>query len=487
LASLLSHLLTAITPTQVHGTTDKAIEQICTDSRMANPHTLFIAVKGTQTDGHQYITAAIERGAVAVLCETLPQNLHNDITYIVSKQVARDIGLLADIFYDSPSAHLRLVGVTGTNGKTTTATLLFRLFRALGYGVGLVSTIQYQINDTIFPSSHTTPDALHFHRLLAQMREAGCQFVFAEVSSHAVVQERISGLRFAGGIFTNITHDHLDYHGTFANYIKAKKGFFDQLPANSFALVNIDDKHGRVMVQNTRAKIYAYSLQALADFKGRILENTFEGLHLYINQQEIYAQLIGSFNAANLLAVYGTAVLLGEDSTTILTHLSALQTAEGRFDCLVSPQQKIVGIVDYAHTPDALEKVLVTIRHIARPNQKVICVVGCGGDRDRSKRPIMAATAAQYSDRAILTSDNPRSENPDQIIAEMQIGVPTDQKSSVLSITNRLEAIRTAVALAQTGDVVLVAGKGHEKYQETNGVKMPFDDKAILGELLQHL
>lgn len=461
------------------------IAHLCTDSRQAVPQSLFVAVAGTQTDGHQYIDRAIQQGATAVVCQQLPAHTLPHICYIVVSDSAMALGQIASVFYQHPSRQLYLVGITGTNGKTTTATLLFQLFSQLGYMCGLISTVQYQIGSHIYPSTHTTPDAIRFNELLAEMVEAGCQYVFAEVSSHAVVQERIAGLHFTGGIFTNITHDHLDYHGTFDQYLKAKKRFFDQLPATAFALSNIDDKRGLVMLQNTAARTYTYSLRTLADFKARILENTFAGLLLHIDGQDMHARLIGEFNAYNLLAVYGAARLLHAQSDEVLTALSQLQSAEGRFEYVVQPQTGVVGIVDYAHTPDALDKVIDTINQLRTRNEQLITVVGCGGDRDKTKRPEMARIAAEKSNRTILTSDNPRTEDPNAILADMQVGVPTHRQACVLCIENRREAIKTAVALAQKGDIILVAGKGHEKYQEINGIKHAFDDKAVLASALQ--
>ena len=481
MSNLLSTLLQNVVLQQIKGNLDTPITQLCTDSRLAKPGSLFVALSGTQTDGHKFIDKAIEQGASAILCETMPNNDNNISDQLVCVQVkdtAAALGQIASAFYHHPSGQLKLIGITGTNGKTTTATLLFKLFRSLGYACGLISTVQYQINNTVYTSTHTTPDVIRFNELLAQMVEEGCDYAFAEVSSHAVVQQRIAGLEFAGGLFSNITHDHLDYHGTFDNYIKAKKGFFDQLPATAFALTNLDDKRGMVMLQNTKAKRYTYSLRTLADFKAKILKNTFAGLMMQIDGHEFHAQLIGEFNAYNLLAVYSTALLLGMDKVETLTALSQLTTAEGRFDYLIHPKTRIVAVIDYAHTPDALEKVLDTINHLRTHNEQLITVVGCGGDRDKTKRPIMAKVACEKSNRLILTSDNPRTEDPNAILADMQAGITATNK--VLTIANRLEAIRTAIALAQPNDIILVAGKGHEKYQEINNIRYPFDDKAIV-------
>lgn len=481
MSNLLSSLLQNVVLQQTKGNLDTPITQLCTDSRLAKPGSLFIALSGTQTDGHKFIDKAIEQGASAILCETMPDNNMSDqLVCVQVKDTAAALGQIASTFYYHPSRQLKLIGITGTNGKTTTATLLFKLFRSLGYACGLISTVQYQINNTVYTSTHTTPNVIRFNELLAQMAEEGCDYAFAEVSSHAVVQQRIAGLEFAGGLFSNITHDHLDYHGTFDNYIKAKKGFFDQLPATAFALTNLDDKRGMVMLQNTKATRYTYSLRTLADFKAKILENTFAGLMMQIDGHEFHAQLIGEFNAYNLLAVYGTALLLGMDKVETLTALSQLTTAEGRFDYLMHPKTRIVAVIDYAHTPDALEKVLDTINHLRTHNEQLITVVGCGGDRDKTKRPIMAKVACEKSNRLILTSDNPRTEDPNAILADMQAGITATNK--VLTIANRLEAIRTAIALAQPNDIILVAGKGHEKYQEINNVRYPFDDKAIVAQ-----
>lgn len=480
----LSDILYAVALQEVNGSTDRLVSNLCIDSRQVSADSLFIAMCGTQSDGHAYITNAIARGATAILCQQLPDTLQENITYLLVTDTAKALGIISANFYDHPSEKLSLVGVTGTNGKTSTVTLLYKLFTQLGYQVGLLSTVEYRIGDTILPATHTTPDSLTLHRLLADMVAQDCEFCFMEVSSHAVVQQRISGLQFAGAIFSNITHDHLDYHGTFDAYIKAKKGFFDQLPASAFALTNIDDRRGKVMLQNTAAHKYSYALQSAADFKARILENVLTGLVLHIDSEEFYSRLVGEFNAYNLLAVYGTAILLGEAKMRVLTALSNLTAAEGRFDTLFSAERQITGIIDYAHTPDALQKVLETINSTRTNHGQVITIVGCGGDRDRTKRPIMARIACQWSDRVILTSDNPRTENPEDILKEMQVGVDPQYAPKILTISNRREAIRTAVALAHHGDIILLAGKGHEKYQEINGIKYPFDDKDELRKAL---
>ena len=476
----LNDLIADLMALETRGLPDQEVSGLAFDSRKAGPGILFFAVRGTQTDGHTFVQAAIQQGSRAVVLETLPETLHPEVAYIRVANSAQALGRAASAFYGRPSSSLKLVGVTGTNGKTTTATLLFRLFSALGYKCGLLSTVENRIGESVVPAAYTTPDAVELNRLLAEMVASGCDFAFMEVSSHAVDQQRIAGLTFAGGIFTNITHDHLDYHKTFDQYIRAKKGFFDQLPKGAFALVNADDKRGMVMVQNTLARIYRYSLLQMADFKGKILENQLPGILLDINGREVHTRLIGTFNAYNLLAVYGAAVLLGQDPVETLTALSTVEAAEGRFDYLVSKETQITGIVDYAHTPDALEKVLKTLQELKGGNTAILTVFGCGGDRDRAKRPLMAAIACALSDRVILTSDNPRTEEPEAILRDIEAGVPADKKNRTLSITDRREAIRTACALAKAGDFVLVAGKGHEKYQEIKGVKTPFDDKEVL-------
>lgn len=482
----LKSLLQAVKPLQVQGSTDIVINEIVFDSRKAGPNKVFVAVKGVQVDGHQFIPQALQAGISALVVETMPENVPDQVTVVQVANSARALGLLASAFYEHPSQQLSLVGVTGTNGKTTTVTLLYDLFSGLGYKCGLLSTVENRIAGQVIASTHTTPDAVAINALLAQMVEAECEYAFMEVSSHAVDQGRIAGLDFKGAIFTNITHDHLDYHLTFDNYIRAKKGFFDQLSKQAFALVNIDDKRGMVMTQNTAASVNRYSLRQMAEFRARIIENSLSGLHLDIDNQDFYGRLIGEFNAYNLLAVYATAVLLDQDKVEVLTQLSRLKAAEGRFDYVLDQKRQVTAIVDYAHTPDALEKVLETIQALRKGDSKVLTVVGCGGDRDRTKRPTMAKVACQYSDQVILTSDNPRSEEPEAIIREMETGIPAAARKQVLSITDRKEAIRTACRLAQTGDVVLVAGKGHEKYQEIKGVKHPFDDKEILKEEFSH-
>ncbi len=476
----LVEILRETTPNQIIGATDWVVKSIEFDSRRVEAETLFVAVRGFNNDGHLYINQAIKAGARGILCETLPEHLADEVTYIEVADSSDAMGRLAASFYDHPSRDLQLVGVTGTNGKTSTVTLLHQLFTKMGYKVGLLSTVENRIGEQVLPATHTTPDAVSLNRLMSEMVATGCTYVFMEVSSHAVDQRRIAGLHFTGAVFTNITHDHLDYHKTFKAYIQAKKQFFDDLPKTAFALTNVDDRNGKVMVQNTAARIYQYSLQVLTDFKAKILDNTLLGLHLDIDGQEVFSRLIGNFNAYNLLAVYAVARLLDGESLEVLTTLSELRTAEGRFDYVYQSERRIAAIIDYAHTPDALEKVLGTIDKLKTGQGRVITVVGCGGDRDRSKRPIMAKVACDYSDQVILTSDNPRSEEPEAILAEMEAGIPAYARQKTLTISDRKQAIRTACTLAQTDDIILVAGKGHEKYQEIKGVKHPFDDKRIL-------
>ncbi len=478
----LQELLTQVSVVTIKGEPGRQVLHLTLDSRQAQQGSLFAALKGYQTDGHQFIDAAITNGASIVLAEALPTTLQPNVTYVQVADSAEALGQMAHVFYNRPSEHLKLVGVTGTNGKTTTVTLLYNLLQALGYKVGLLSTVENRIGQQVVEATHTTPNAIAIHALLAEMVAAGCDYAFMEVSSHAAHQRRIAGLQFAGGVFTNISHDHLDYHKTFDEYIKAKKSFFDILQKNAFALVNVDDKRGNVMVQNTRAAVYRYSLHRMADFRAKILDNSLLGLHLELDGHDFHGRLIGEFNAYNLLATYAVAVLLGLPPTEVLTALSNVQSAEGRFDYIFDPNSQILGIVDYAHTPDALEKVLETIRQLRQAKARVLTVVGCGGDRDRTKRPEMAKIACELSDQVLLTSDNPRTEQPEAILADMEAGVPANATHRVLTIADRRQAIRTACKLAQPGDIILVAGKGHEKYQEINGVKHPFDDKAILTE-----
>jgi UDP-N-acetylmuramoyl-L-alanyl-D-glutamate--2,6-diaminopimelate ligase len=482
---ILQDILYKVHLLEVVGATDIAVSSIAIDSRKVIKGTAFVAIKGVAQDGHEYISKAIELGAKVIVCENMPALLTDGVTYIKVASTPEAVAFMAHQFYDAPSTKIKLVGVTGTNGKTTIATLLFKLFSSLGYTCGLVSTVQNQIGDQIIPSTHTTPDAVSLNELLSTMVNAGCSHVFMECSSHAVHQHRITGLQFTGALFSNITHDHLDYHKTFEAYIAAKKGFFDALPATAFAITNADDKRGEVMLQNTKAKKLCYGLKSSADFKGKILENALTGLVMLVNEVEVHFRLIGEFNAYNLLAVYGAAVNLGIESSVALTNLSMLAGAEGRFDYIISNKQ-VIGIIDYAHTPDALENVLATIKKLRKGYEQVITVVGCGGDRDKTKRPVMAQTACDLSDKVILTSDNPRTEDPAQIIADMEAGLNTAAKRKYISILDRKEAIQAAVEFAKPEDIVLVAGKGHEKYQDINGVKHPFDDKAILLAFFNH-
>lgn len=463
------------------------IAAIAFDSRKVQPNDLFVAVKGVQVDGHQFIEKAIEKGAKVVVCEQLPTQKNSEVNYIQVENSAIALGQLAANYYEHPSKDLKLVGITGTNGKTTTATLLYNLFSGLGYKTGLLSTVENKIGKEILPATHTTPDALSLQALLDEMREEGCEYVFMEVSSHAIDQHRIAGTHFTGGVFTNITHDHLDYHETFKNYIYAKKLFFDQLTKDAFALTNIDDKRGMVMLQNTAARQHTYALKQLASYKAKIIENNLSGLVLELDGQEFYTRLVGDFNAYNLLTVYATAILLGAEQQEVLTILSGLNAVEGRFDYVKLPND-IMAIIDYAHTPDALEKVLQTIDRVRSGNEQMITVVGCGGDRDRTKRPLMAKVACDYSHHIILTSDNPRTENPEAILKEMENGIPPyTELRKVWTILDRRAAIQMAIKLAEKGDIILIAGKGHEKYQEINGVKHPFDDKIEVQKAFEEL
>ncbi len=462
----------------IQGHTDINISRIVFDSRKAEDNCLFVAVRGTQVDGHKFIDKAVAGGAVCIICEELPEVIDADLAYIVVDDAATMLGQVATVFYDNPSQKLKLVGVTGTNGKTTIATLLYDLFTSLGYKCGLISTVEYRIAGKIVPSTHTTPDQVALQSLIHDMVEDGCSYAFMEVSSHAVEQNRIAGLTFVGGIFSNITHDHLDYHKTFDNYLKAKKGFFDGLPKEAFALTNADDKNGKVMLQNTKATKYTYALKRTAHYKAKILENSIVGLHLDLDGHEFHARMIGEFNAYNLLAVYASAVLLGIDKEETLRVLSNLKGAEGRFDYIHDTQKDIVAIVDYAHTPDALENVLETIHILRKKGQRIITLTGAGGDRDPAKRQFMGKIGATMSDVLIITSDNPRTEDPLSIIADIKSALTPELMKKVIEIPDRRQAIKTAVTIAQKGDIILLAGKGHEKYQEINGVKHPFDDKV---------
>ncbi len=469
---------------EVIGSTQVAIEKVCFDSRAIEKFTLFIAVSGTQVDGHQFISKGIEAGAVAIVCEQFPEEIKAEVTYIKVVNSSAALGVIAANFYDNPAAEIKLVGVTGTNGKTTTATLLHDLYTQLGHKSGLLSTVVNKIGTQEIEATHTTPDAIQLNALLRYMIAEECEYCFMEVSSHAIHQNRIAGLDFAGGVFTNLSHDHLDYHKTFDEYLKAKKFFFDGLGESAFALVNKDDKNGLVMLQNTKAQKNTYALKSMSDYSCKIVESDFSGMLLNVDGSEVWTKLIGKFNAYNLLAIYSTAILLGQEKLAVLTAISNLVSVDGRFQ-YVKSQNNIAGIVDYAHTPDALQNVLKTINDIRTGNEKVITIVGCGGDRDKEKRPIMAKIACELSDKIILTSDNPRSENPDEIIKDMRQGVEGIYFNKVLAISNREEAIRTACSLAADGDIILVAGKGHEKYQEINGEKLPFDDMEILKETFQ--
>jgi UDP-N-acetylmuramoyl-L-alanyl-D-glutamate--2,6-diaminopimelate ligase len=463
------------------GKTNVDVNAICFNSSEVKQGNLFVAIKGTQSDGHKYIFNAVELGAAIIVCETMPEEKKENVTYIKVKDSSVALAFICANFFNNPSEKLRLIGVTGTNGKTTTATLLFNIFKNSRYNAGLISTVKNQINEKIIAATHTTPDPLKLNRLLNEMVNEGCTHCFMEVSSHALAQHRVTALKFAGGIFTNLTHDHLDFHKTFDEYIKAKKSFFDMLPEDAFALVNADNKNSRVMVQNTKAKVKTYSLKSMSDFKCRVIENNFSGLLLNIDGSEVLCKLIGSFNAYNLLAIYAAATILGFDKLTALSEISNLEAVEGRFEYIISPN-KIIGIVDYAHTPDALQNVLSTIKDLRTGNEKVITIIGCGGDRDSDKRPVMSRIACELSDKVIITSDNPRSEDANEIIRQMQQGVQPQHYKKALSIVDRKEAIKTACSLAHTGDMILLAGRGHEKYQEIKGVKYPFDDKQILQE-----
>ena len=470
----------------VHGATDITISKIEFDSRKIELNDVFVAIRGTLSDGHDYIEKALSLGAVAVICEEFPRVIVNGVTYIKVKDANEALAFLAANYYENPSENIRLVGVTGTNGKTTIASLLYQLFKKAGYKVGLLSTVKIMVDEQEFKATHTTPDSLTINKFLDLMVQEDCEFCFMEVSSHGVHQKRTEALRFEGGVFTNLSHDHLDYHNTFAEYRDVKKSFFDNLPKSAFAITNIDDKNGLVMLQNTKAKKLTYALKSYADYKAQILENQLSGLLLKINDNEVWVKLIGSFNAYNLLAIYGVAVELGIEKVEALRLLSELESVSGRFQFIVS-DSKITAIVDYAHTPDALENVLKTIEDIRTKNEQLITVVGCGGDRDKTKRPIMANIASSMSDKAIFTSDNPRTENPETIIEEMEKGVEPQNFKKTVSILDRKQAIKTACQLANPNDIILIAGKGHETYQEINGVRHDFDDLQIVTELLKQL
>ena len=480
----LQQLIQAIPNVQVIGNTGVIIQHLTYDSRQVGVGSVFFAIAGTQVDGHKYINDVIEKGAVAIVCENLPTIINNVVSYIKVNNTSEVMGLMACAFYNHPSEKIKLTAITGTNGKTTVATLLFKLFRSFGHHVGLLSTVQNQINETIIPSTHTTPDSIRINELIAHMVEQGCEYAFMEASSHAIDQNRIKGLHFAGTVFTNITHDHLDYHGTFANYINAKKKLFDDVNVDAFALTNKDDKNGLVMLQNTQATRYTYSLKSMADFKAKIIESDFTGMLLNIDEQEAWFRLVGNFNAYNLIAVYGTAFLLGKEKLEIIKHLSNIEAVKGRFE-YVRSNDGVIAIIDYAHTPDALKNILETINEIRTQNEQLITVVGCGGNRDTIKRPIMADISSEFSNKVIFTSDNPRDENPETILDEMQKGVKPLHYKKTLRIADRKEAIKAAVASANKGDIILIAGKGHEDYQEIKGVKHHFDDKETVLELFE--
>lgn len=480
----LTDLLKAIQPIKIIGDTEKEITGVNIDSRLIKEGHLFMAMRGTQADGHAYISSAIAKGATAILCEELPEKIEKEIPYIVVNDSEETVGKIATTFYGNPTSRMKLVGVTGTNGKTTIATLLYNMFRTFGHKVGLVSTVCNYIDDEPIPTEHTTPDPVTLNELLGKMADAGCEYAFMEVSSHSIAQKRISGLKYVGGIFTNLTRDHLDYHKTVENYLRAKKKFFDDMPKNAFSLTNLDDKNGKVMVQNTKSKIYTYSLTSLSDFKGRVLESHFEGMLLDFNNHEVAVPFVGKFNASNLLAVFGAAVLLGKEEEEVLRVLSTLHPVSGRFEAIRS-SKRYTAIVDYAHTPDALANVLKAIHGVLEGRGKVITVFGAGGNRDKGKRPLMAKEAAKGSDKIIVTSDNPRFEDPQAIINDVLAGLTDDDMKKTINIEDRREAIRTACMLAQPDDVILVAGKGHEDYQEIKGVKHHFDDHEVVREAMK--
>nr|WP_315186118.1 UDP-N-acetylmuramoyl-L-alanyl-D-glutamate--2,6-diaminopimelate ligase [uncultured Flavobacterium sp.] len=484
--SILKDILYKVAIEAVKGSTEIAIGKMDFDSRKIEANDVFVAIRGSVSDGHDYIEKAIELGAIAIVCDTFPENIVKGITYIQVKDTNKALAFMAANYFDNPSHKLKLVGITGTNGKTTIASLLYQLFKKAGFKVGLLSTVKIMVDDVEYKATHTTPDSITINHYLAAMIEAGVVYCFMEVSSHGIHQKRTEALQFTGGVFTNLSHDHLDYHPTFAEYRDIKKSFFDNLPKSAFALSNIDDKNGQVMLQNTVAKKLTYALKSYADYKAQILENQLSGLLLKINGNEVWVKLIGTFNAYNLLAIYGTAIELGIESLEVLRLLSDLESVSGRFQFIVS-DSNITAIVDYAHTPDALENVLKTINDIRTKNEQLITVVGCGGNRDKAKRPIMGGIASDLSNTAIFTSDNPRNENPDVIINEMEQGVAPQNYKRILSITDRKQAIKTACQLAQPNDIILIAGKGHETYQEINGIRHDFDDMKIIKEILDQL
>lgn len=484
--SQLKDILYKVAIESVHGSTDLTIEKIEFDSRKVSNNDVFVAIKGTLSDGHQFIDKAISLGASVIVCEVLPTTLSDNCTYVKVQNSNQALAFLSANYYDNPSEKLKLVGITGTNGKTTIASLLYQMFKKAGYKVGLLSTVKIMVDEVEYKATHTTPDSLTINYYLDEMVAVGCEFCFMEVSSHGIHQKRTESLHFEGGVFTNLSHDHLDYHETFAEYRDVKKSFFDGLPKSAFAITNVDDKNGEVMFQNTAARKKTYALKTYADFKAQILENQLTGLVLKINNEEVWTKLIGSFNAYNILAIYGVALELGIESTEALRLLSELESVSGRFQFVVSAT-KITAIVDYAHTPDALENVLKTIENIRTKNEQLFTIVGCGGDRDKTKRPIMANIAASFSDKAIFTSDNPRTENPQIIIDEMEVGVEAQNYKKTVAILDRKQAIKTACQMANSGDIILIAGKGHETYQEINGVRQDFDDMQIVQEILKQL
>jgi UDP-N-acetylmuramoyl-L-alanyl-D-glutamate--2,6-diaminopimelate ligase len=484
--SILKDIVYKVAIEAVKGSTDIAINKMDFDSRKIETNDIFVAIRGSISDGHDFIQKAIEQGAVAVICDTFPENITTGITYVQVKDTNSALAFMAANYFGDPSKNLKLVGITGTNGKTTIASLLYQLFKKAGFKVGLLSTVKILVDDVEYKATHTTPDSITINHYLSEMVDAGVEYCFMEVSSHGIHQKRAEALHFVGGIFTNLSHDHLDYHPTFAEYRDVKKSFFDNLPKTAFVLSNIDDKNGLVMLQNSAAKKLTYALKSYADYKAQILENQLSGLLLKINGNEVWVKLIGTFNAYNLLAIYGTAVELGMESLEVLRLLSELESVSGRFQFIVS-DSNITAIVDYAHTPDALENVLKTITNIRTKNEQLITVVGCGGNRDTTKRPIMAGLASDLSDKAIFTSDNPRDEDPEDIIADMEHGVAAQNYKKTLSITDRKQAIKTACQLAQPNDIILIAGKGHETYQEINGIRQHFDDMETVKEILEQL
>ena len=480
----LSDILVNVAVEKIVGNPDILINKIFIDSRSVTPNSVFIAQKGASVDGHSFIEDVIKAGSKAIICEKIPSTIEDGITYVQIKDTIFDAGIIADTYFDFPSSKLKVIGITGTNGKTTIATLLYRLYRRLGYKSGLISTVVNYVDSKCINSTHTTPDTVTIHKLMSKMVEAGCRYCFMEISSHSVVQHRINGIRFSGGVFTNLTHDHLDYHKTFDDYLAAKKKFFDDLPSDAFALINKDDKNGVVMAQNTKAKVSTYALHTMGDFNASIIESHFDGMLLSVNNVEMWTRLIGQFNASNILAIYSTAMLLGSDKERVMIELSDLNSVDGRFEYFTS-KSGYIAVVDYAHTPDALLNVLKTIRSLVKDKGKIITVVGAGGNRDKTKRPVMAKVSAELSDKVILTSDNPRNEKPEDILTDMKTGLEGELANKALSITDRKEAIRAACQFAGKGDVVLVAGKGHETYQEVNGVKHYFDDRAVIKEIFK--